>query len=99
MYAITDSMATCIFIGMVTLSPSYGCMLGGTGVVVTGEDLVVNQADVIVCTFDDVEVRGVLIGSQRVLCVSPLLERTGKVDFMLNVSGINSGESVFNSCE
>lgn len=82
---------------MITLTPSYGSMLGGTGVVVTGDDLVVNQGDPIVCLFDEIEVRGVYINSRKVLCVSPLLARTGKVQFMLNVSGSNSGESVFTS--
>ena len=72
-------------------------MLGGT--VVTGDDLVVNQRDAIVCLFDRIEVRGIYINSQKVLCVSPLLERTGKLQFMLNISGSNRGESVFTSCK
>ena len=88
-----------IILGMISLSPSYGSMLGGTGVTVTGDDLVVNQNDVIKCSFDGVVVRGVYLGSQRVFCVSPLLERTGTVEFRLNISGFNSGESTFTSCE
>ncbi len=82
---------------MINLTPSYGSMLGGTGVIVSGDDLVINQGDVIVCLFDGIGVRGVYINSQQVLCVSPLLERTGKLQFMLNISGFNSGESVFTS--
>lgn len=83
---------------MITLSPSYGSMLGGAGVVVSGGDLVVSQRDVIVCLFDGIGVRGVYINSQQVLCVSPLLERTGKLQFMLNISGSSGGESLFTSC-
>lgn len=82
---------------MISLNPSYGSMLGGTGVIITGEDFTVSQGDVIVCLFDGVGVRGVYIDSQQVLCVSPLLERTGKLEFKLNISGSNSGESVFTS--
>lgn len=88
-----------ITIGMISLSPSYGSMLGGTGVTVTGDDLVVGQGDVIKCSFDGITVRGVYLDSQRVFCVSPLLERTGTVEFRLNISGFNSGESTFTSCE
>ena len=87
------------YLGMISLTPPYGSMLGGTGVVVTGDDLVVNQRDAIVCLFDGIEVRGIYINSQKVLCVSPLLERTGKLQFMLNISGSNRGESVFTSCK
>lgn len=90
---------TIILLGMINLSPSYGSMLGGTGVIVTGDDLIVNQGDVIVCSFDGIGVRGVYMSSQRILCVSPLLERTGKLQFMLNISGSNSGESLFTSCK
>lgn len=86
-----------LFLGMISLNPSYGSMLGGTGVIITGEDFTVSQGDVIVCLFDGVGVRGVYIDSQQVLCVSPLLERTGKLEFKLNISGSNSGESVFTS--
>ena len=84
---------------MITLTPSYGSMLGGTGVVVRGDDLVVSAGDVIVCIFGGVVVRGVYIDSQELLCVSPILQQTGKIEFMVNVSGSNSGESVFTSRE
>ena len=84
---------------MIVLTPSFMSMLGGTGVTVTGDGLVVSQGDIIACLFDGIEVRGVYICAQQVLCVSPLLERTGILQFMLNISGSNSGESVFTSCE
>ena len=84
---------------MITLTPSYGSMLGGTGVIATGEGLLVSESDVITCLFDEIGVRGVFINSEKVLCVSPLLEKTGKVQFMLNISGSNGGESVFTSCK
>ncbi len=84
---------------MITLSPSYGCMLGGTGVVATGEDLVVSETDDIVCLFDGIGVKGIYINSAEILCVSPMLERTGKIPFKLNISGSNGGESVFDSCK
>lgn len=84
---------------MISLDPSYGSMLGGTGVIVTGEDLVVNQGELIVCLFDEIQVRGVYIDSRQVLCVSPLLERTGKLQFVLNISGSISGKSIFTSCK
>jgi hypothetical protein len=83
--------------GMIVLTPSFMSMLGGTGVIVTGDGLVVSQGDIIACLFDGIEVRGVYISAQQVLCVSPLLERTGILQFMLNISGSNSGESVFTS--
>lgn len=84
---------------MITLSPSYGSMLGGTGVVVSGDDLIVSQGAAILCVFDGIEVTGVLMDTQQVLCISPILERTGKLEFMLKISGSNSGESIFTSCK
>lgn len=86
-------------VGMITLNPSYGSMLGGAGVVASGDGLTVSQTDVIMCMFDGISVRGIYISPRRVLCVSPLLERTGKLQFMLNISGANGGESTFTSCK
>jgi len=88
-----------MFKGMITLNPSYGSMLGGTGVVATGEGLLVSESDDLVCIFDGISVRGIFMNSRKVLCVSPLLQRTGDVDFKLNISGMNGGESIFKSCK
>ena len=85
--------------GMMHLNPSYGSALGGTGVIVTGDMLRLSTGDNIMCTFDGVQVPGVYVSSTQALCVSPLLERIGQVEFRLRVTGINSftGEANFNS--
>ena len=67
--------------------------------VVAGDDLIVAPGDVIACIFDGITTRGVYVNSGQVLCVSPSLQRTGKVPFMLTVAGVNSGESEFTSCK
>ncbi len=84
---------------MITLYPSYGIMLGGTGVVATGEGLLISETDEITCIFDGIGVRGIYITSAKILCVSPMLDRTGKIPFKLNISGSIGGESVFDSCK
>ena len=88
--------------GAINLEPSYGSMLGGAGVVISGDLAYLSEEDELTCIFDGIRVTGVCIDSFKVLCISPMLERTGKVDFQLNVIGHNytfTGESTFTSCK
>lgn len=87
-------------IGMINLDPPYGSMLGGSGVTVTGDNLIVSEGDEIMCFFDGNEVRGVYVSQEKVLCIAPMLERTGRLQFRLRVIGRNffSGDSTFTSC-
>ena len=86
---------------MINLEPSYGSMLGGSGVIVSGDDLVVSEEDEITCIFDGIRVIGVYVSQQRALCISPMLERTGRVNFRLQVrgNGFFTGDSTFTSCK
>ena len=85
--------------GTIRLDPSYGNMLGGTGVMVSGTQLFVSADDDIRCTFDGITVKGVHFDQQNILCISPLLSRTGRVPFQVSVNGDTnfSGQSTFTS--
>ena len=87
--------------GEIKLDPPYGNMLGGTGVVVSGTHFLISEDDDIQCIFDGIEVKGVYIDEQEVLCICPLLSRTGRLLFQISVNGSTSflGESIFTSCK
>ena len=91
----------CHFVGMIILDPPYGGMLGGSGVAVTGDNLFLSEDDNIMCSFDGIEVSGVYVSQEKALCISPMLERTGRLGFRLRVTGRNffSGDSTFTSCK
>ena len=75
-------------------------MLGGTGVMVSGTKLFVSVDDDIRCTFDGITVKGVYFDQRNILCISPLLSRTGRVPFQVSVNGDTSnfsGQSTFTS--
>ena len=84
---------------MIILDPPYGNMLGGTGVIVTGHRLVLSSNDDVMCTFDGIQTLGTYVSRWQALCVSPMLMRTGRVDFTLHVTGTNTftGEGTFTS--
>ena len=87
---------------MITLDPNYGSVLGGSPVTVTGEQLAITEEDEFECTFDAIQVRGVFVSENAVLCVTPMLERTGRTEFNLRVTRSRrhyfSAESTFTSC-
>lgn len=86
---------------MIILDPTYVSMLGGSGVVVTGDYLALSEQDQIRCNFDSIEVDGVYVSQDKALCISPMLKRTGRLQFRLQVTGRNSfsGKATFTSCE
>ena len=69
--------------------------------VVSGDSLDISATDDITCLFDGVWTNGVYIAQTKVLCVSPKLTRTGRVNFQLQVTGTKlfSGEATFTSCK
>ena len=87
--------------GVIRPDPSYGNMLGGTGIMVSGTQLYVSVDDDIQCTFDGIAVKGVYVDQENILCISPLLSRTGRVPLQVSVDGGTTflGESTFTSCE
>lgn len=89
--------------GTITLNPSFGSVLGGTAVLVSGSQLTFNKNRRISCVFDDVEVTGVYVNEQQALCVSPNLTETGRVLFQISyqnsAGGSVTGESTFTSCK
>ena len=87
--------------GAINLNPSYGSMLGGTGVLVSGDRLHLGVQDNISCIFDGINVVGIYVSELQALCISPTLELTGQLEFRLSVRGsINfTGETTFTSCK
>ena len=91
-----------LFIVSISLSPSFGSMLGGTGVLVSGTQLSFKEDDEISCIFDGINVTGVYVNEQNAFCVSPILLKTGRLLFQIEISrGMNKviGESKFTSCK
>ena len=85
---------------MVQLQPSFGSMLGGTGVMVKFQSQFPEIYEEIICTFDGIEVNGTLVNSTMALCVSPQLLRTGQVPFVFRIPAVNFiYESIFTSCK
>ena len=72
-------------------------MLGGSPILVSGPYFAVEEEDKIICLFNGTPVDGIFINQQQVLCVSPPLSQTGRVQFQLFVRGNTSfyGESTF----
>ena len=86
--------------GMVQLQPSYGSMLGGTGVMVKFQSQLPEIFEEIICTFDGIEVNGTLVNSMLALCVSPQLSKAGRVPFVFRIPAIDFiFESSFTSCK
>jgi len=83
--------------GIITLSPDYGSVLGGSSILVSGPYFTVQEEDTIECMFDDSTVDGIFVSNQQVLCVSPSLSKTGRVPFQLLVTGGTEfvGQSMF----
>ena len=76
-------------------------MLGGTGVLVSGDRFHLEVQDNISCIFDGISVVGIYVSELQALCISPTLERTGQLEFRLSVRGsiTFSGETTFTSCK
>ena len=94
--------------GTINLSPNYGSQLGGSPIQVTGSkdsNIKFREDDTISCTFDSEDVQGVYVDDDTALCVSPHLNKTGKVLFQLIIqSNIPSEytytyEADYNSCK
>lgn len=87
--------------GTIRLDPPYGNILGGTGVMISGIQLFTSEDDDIRCIFDRIDVKGVYIGEQKALCISPPLLQTGRLPFQILINGSTSfsGESIFTSRE
>lgn len=80
----------------IALVPRVGNMLGGTAVRVTGPCL--DETDVIICTFDVIEVAGVYMDEMSLLCVSPILSKVGEVNLELKViNAVNSKRLTYTS--
>ena len=76
----------------ITLTPPFGSIYGGTPVTVTLSMpalLMNSDGDAIVdivCTFDQVETRGMAITTNTALCVTPALANIGFVPFQIRVT-------------
>ena len=94
MLAPTENSYTYIFFATddtcttdLVIVPSQGHILGGTSVIVSGPCF--DESQEYTCLFQvrrlRREVHGVYLDERRLLCVSPLLQLTGDVGFMLRV--------------
>ena len=83
------------------LFPRYGSVLGGTAVQVFGPCFDAYAEQNIMCSFDGVEVPGLYINKDSVICVSPAMTRLGRVDFALHISGttMQFAKTTFYSCK
>ena len=72
------------------MQPCLGSMLGGTLIQLIGNSINFDEALSYTCLFDETEeVEGVYFiqsSVKQILCVSPLLRRTGRVNFALSYS-------------
>ena len=87
---------------MITLEPSFGSMLGGTGVMVSSADIsesFFKEDNELKCSFGGTEVEGVFVSGSEVLCVTPQQSETGRLVFQIVAEGSVMGEATFTSCE
>ena len=65
-------------------------MLGGTFIQVTGNNIKFSNRVNYTCMFDETEVKGIYFTQfddvDKILCVSPLLRRIGKIEFTIKYS-------------
>ena len=78
----------------VVIQPRLGSMLGGTLLEVTGNNINFDETATYTCQFDDLEVEGMYLarsGTGKILCVSPQLRRTGRINFAVSYSNSTTG--------
>lgn len=68
------------------LQPRLGSMLGGTFIQLIGNNIKFQEGATYTCLFDQTEVEGMYLGEDKVLCISPILRRMGRIKFSLSVS-------------
>ena len=81
----------CVFLGSLSVGPSYGPMLGGLAVTISGPcfDQLSNTSNV-VCKFKDIETPAEILDATRAQCILPMLLRTGRIPVALSVDGGNT---------
>ena len=77
--------AAVLMIGILAVGPSYGSMLGGTVLTVSGPCFD-NLADTsnIKCKFGDTVIQAEIIDTTRAQCILPMLLRTGRIPVALS---------------
>ncbi|KAI0239247.1 hypothetical protein LSAT2_010015 [Lamellibrachia satsuma] len=77
--------------GSLSVGPSYGPMLGGLAVTISGPcfDQLSNTSNV-VCKFKDIETPAEILDATRAQCILPMLLRTGRIPVALSVDGGNT---------
>ena len=66
-------------------------MLGGTGILIEGPSFMGE----VKCSFDGVEGSAKKLNSNLAVCVSPLLQKSGSIPFMLTIDNKNPLEAQF----
>ena len=84
----------------ISLYPRYGSVLGGTPVQVFGPCFDGYADAPITCYFDNIEVEGIFVNENYILCISPPLQDLGSVAFTIRLNGVSVEfkEVVFYSC-
>lgn len=74
--------------GSLAVGPSYGPMLGGLAVTISGPcfDELSNTSKV-VCKFNNIETPAEIIDATRAQCILPMLLETGRIPVALSVDG------------
>ena len=85
------SVKTCFLItltGSLAVGPTYGPMLGGLEVTVSGPcfDQLPKRSKV-VCIFSDIQTPAKIIDATRAQCILPMLLKTGRIPLALSVDG------------
>ena len=96
-YNCTYLLSSCTGVVSLTLSPSYGNILGGETISVAGPCF--SPTSRIECVFDGIRNSSIYVSQKEVLCIAPQLQRTGKVDFRLLIDETVKGRSQFTSSE
>ena len=69
--------------GFVAAYPSFGNMLGGTFVILSGPCF--DETDAVECDFAGTTTPGVYVSNHSVACITPALNSVGNVEVSLNV--------------
>ncbi|XP_065911625.1 protein mesh-like isoform X3 [Dysidea avara] len=73
----------------ISLYPRYGSVLGGTPVQVFGPCFDGYADAPITCYFDNIEVEGIFVNENYILCISPPLQDLGSVAFTIRLNGVS----------
>jgi len=88
-YYLAIAFISIVLENFIVLQPRLGSMLGGTFIQLIGNNIKFDERLTYTCVFDEIEVEAMYFtesGIDRIICISPVLGRVGRIRFALSYS-------------